>query len=228
MKMTRLAMGLARGIAFGGSVMAPNAQAQFAVIDVANMQQQIVQYANMIQQLQQLQAQLSQAQKAYAAITGGRGMGGLSKENFTANVPKTWQETLNAMNGGGKVGALANQIKNAASQLQSGNFEGVSETVLTSLDQGMDRAASGQALNAQVFEGSGARFDRIQSLMGQIDSATDAKAAADLNNRIAAENAMLMNELIKLQAMNAMLAQQQQVNAQTQAQKSFEMTSRKY
>jgi type IV secretion system protein VirB5 len=229
MKMSSLTLAVALGVAFGGGLIAPPAQATgIPVVDVANLQQQVVQYANMIKQLAELQAQLKQAEQQYAAITGGRGMGGLSRENFTQNLPTTWQETLNAMDGGGKVGQLANQIKSAASLLENGDFEGVAEDVIGNLDKSMDRAANGQALNAQVFEGSGARFQRIQSLMDQVDSAADAKAAADLNNRIAAENAMLMNEMIKLQSMNAMLASQQQVAAQQRVQEGYKMTRKKY
>ena len=229
MKPTFLALSIAIGVAISGGLVAPPAHATgIPVVDVANLQQQLVQYANMIQQLQQLQSQLTQAQQAYAAITGNRGLGGISRENYTQNLPMSWQETLNVMEGGGKVGQLANQIKDAASQLENGNFEGVAQNVVHSLSQGLDQAASAQALNSQVFDGSAQRFQRIQSLMDQIDTAQDAKAAADLNNRIASENAMLMNEMIKLQSMNAMLAQQQQMRAQEEVQRDYEMTARKY
>jgi type IV secretion system protein VirB5 len=229
MKLSSLTLTIALGIAVGGGFVAsPACATGIPVVDVANLQQQVVQYANMIQQLQQLQSQLQQAQQAYAAITGSRGLGGISRENYTQNLPTNWQETLNAMEGGGKVGQLANQIKDAASQLENGNFEGVAQNVVHSLSQGLDQAASGQALNAQIFDGSAQRFQRIQSLMDQIDTAQDAKAAADLNNRIVAENAMLMNEMIKLQSMNAMLAQQQQMRSQEEVQRDYEMTARKY
>jgi len=212
MKLSSLTLAVALSIGLGGSVITPSANATgMPVIDIANLEQQVTQYMNMVEQLRQLEAQLEQAKQQYEAITGGRSMGGISRENYTQDIPKSWQETLNAMEGGGKVGQLANQIKDAASLLESGDFEGVAQSVQETLARSMDQAATGQALNALVYDGSGERFERIQALMDQINSADDLKAITDLSVRVSVENAMLQNEAIKLQAMNALLAQQREV-----------------
>lgn len=228
MKLKALFLGVA--LAIGGSAfMAPPAQASgIPVIDVANLQQTIMQYLNMIQQLKQLEAQLTQAKEQFESITGGRGLGGILTENYTSKLPTNWQETLAGMDGGGTIGGLATSIYDSASLLESGNFEHLAGDVLDGLKDNMASAANGQALNAQTFDGSAARFDRIQGLMQQINSAGDLKAIEDLNARIAAENAMLTNELIKLQSMNALLDNQREVALQKRTQELMEMSSHKY
>lgn len=215
-------LALAAAIAVATSVAVQPAQAQMATIDVANLQENIAQYLQMIQQLKQLQAQLGQAVQQYKSITGTRGLGNILQENYTQNVPANWQQTLNIMQGGGKVGQLATQIANEASQLKNSNFAGASQQLIQGLQQSMNAAASGQALNAQIYQEAGQRFSRIQDLTNQINGAKDLKAAQDLLNRLQAENLNLQNEALKLQAMNAMLEQQQAVKAQQVIQENMD------
>lgn len=49
------------------------------------------------------------------------------------------------------------------------------------------------------------RRDTYETLMGRIEAAPDAKAAADLANRLAAESGLAHNELVRAMAMNAHL-----------------------
>lgn len=212
MKMSSLTLAIVLSLAIGGGAISTPANATgIPVIDIANLQQQITHYLNMIQQLKQLQSQLQQAKDQYKSITGSRGLGNILQENYTANVPANWQETLSAMQGGGKVGQLAKQISSAASQLKSQNFEGVAKNVVDSLSSNMESKATAQALNAEVYDGSGDRFTRIQSLADQINTAPDLKAINDLQARLQAENLSLQNEAVKLQSMNAMIAAQNDV-----------------
>ncbi|MBS0174298.1 MAG: hypothetical protein JSR64_09715 [Nitrospira sp.] len=214
-------LAVAIGVVLGTSTMVQPAHAQFAVIDVANLQQNIGQYLQMIQQLKQLQAQLTQAVQQYKSITGSRGLGNILQENYTQIVPANWQETLNIMQGGGQVGQLATQIANEASQLKGSNFAGAAQQVIQGLQQNMNASASGQALNSEVYQEAGQRFTRIQDLTNQINSTQDLKGAQDLLNRLQAENLDLQNEALKLQAMNAMLTQQQAVKAQQMLQENM-------
>ena len=56
--------------------------------------------------------------------------------------------------------------------------------------------------------------------MQRIDSATDPKAIADLQARIQIEQTMLQNELIRAQAMNAMIVNQREADYQAAQQRS--------
>lgn len=215
------------------------AQAQWVVIDPANIQsnmlnhaQDIAKYVQMVQQmqsqLQQLQQTYAQLQTQYKSITGSRDLGMIDNENYTQNIPTNWQQTLQAMQHGGQVGLLANQISQEASELQQPYFKNVGSMVTTALSTSMNQSATGQALNAQLYDESGARFQSIQQLMQQINNTTDLKGIAEIQARLEAENAQLLNELIRLQAMNAMIGQQQNIQTQQQQQQQYQLYHASY
>jgi type IV secretion system protein VirB5 len=229
--MRRKALAMALSLALGGAMssMAPEAvHAQAVVIDPANLQQAIVRYMEMVQQLQQLKAQLEQAKQQYASITGSRGLGAIDPENYNAAIPTNWHQTLAAMQNGGQVGALANQIKSEASELNQPQFAKVDATVVQALTKHLNDAATAQALNAQTYDDSGARFQRLTELMDQINSTTDMKSIGELQARIEIENGMLLNELIKLQSMNAVIDNNRRVQQQHETQDGYKLTAAKY
>ena len=71
----------------------------------------------------------------------------------------------------------------------------------TAIDQDRRDIALSQALSRGALDAAGARFESLRALIAAIPSATDAKAAMDLQARIAAEQAMLANENAKLAAL---------------------------
>lgn len=230
MKIKTLALLVALGVtAIGGITSTMPARASgIPVLDVANLMNAIQQYTQMVEQLAQLQAQLQQAKQQYESLTGSRGLGGIMYENYTGAVPRNWQETLAAMEGGGSVGSLATSIAEHASQLDDEHFNDVLDEVTASLRTNLEHDAAAQALNAQVYDNSGNRFERLQSLMGEINSAQDMKAIADLQARLQVEIGMLTNELIKLQAMNAMIAKRDSIQESETIQSSFRLRAGSY
>ena len=216
------ALPLALAITLACGLPAPTAHAQMVVLDPANLSQQILHYLNMFKQLTQLQQQLTQLKQQYPSITGIRHMAGIYKEDYLQKLPRDWKETLEGIKGLGKVGDLTKSIFKDANQLEGGNFEHVANDVVDRLKSQMMADANAQALNSEAFNGSGERFQRIQDLMQKIDGATDLKAITDLNGRLAAENAMLMNEMIKLNAMNALLENQRRVQTQAATQSLYQ------
>lgn len=230
MKIKALVLSIALGMtAISGITSTSPAYASgIPVVDVAAIAEAIKQYEQMVEQLKQLQAQLDQAKQQYESLTGSRGLGGIMTEDYTRSVPRNWQETLAAMDGGGSIGSLAKSIAEQASQLDDEHFNDVLEDVTTSLRTGMESDAGAQALNAQVYDNSGNRFERLESLMGQINSAQDMKAISDLQVRLQAETGMLMNELIKLQSMNAMIAKRDSIQESQAIQGSFRLRAGSY
>lgn len=229
--MKRTARVLALSLALGSTALsiAPEAaHAQAVVIDPANLQQAIVRYMEMIQQLEQLKAQLEQAKQQYASITGSRRLGAIDAENYNADIPTNWHETLAAMQNGGQIGVIANQIKTEASELSQPQFANVDASVTQVLGARMDNAATQQAYNAQVLNDSSQRFQRLNQLMGQIDSTTDLKSIGELQARIQIENAMLTNQLLRLQAANQLMQQNKEVQQQHETQDDYKVTAAKY
>lgn len=189
--------------------------AQVPVTDVASItqraQDQLQTIAQMVSQLEQLKAQLDQAQRQYKSTTGSRGMGSLlSGENYAA-VPTDWHETLDMMNGAGKYAGISGLAKKVL-----GTMNGVDPKVFDDVDSAYGKlygsqageAATYQALQGTAYNNTSARFGRLKTLVAKIDEAPDMKAVGDLNARIGAEQVMLQNEQLKMQAL-AQLRQSQ-------------------
>lgn len=102
----------------------------------------------------------------------------------------TEQGALNAIVGTRGMGSLAN----SQAARQSAPAPGVTTPWAPS---GLQANATQTA--AQLAS-SASRVTMLQTLIGSIDGAADAKAAADLQNRIQAEQAFLLNEATMIQA----------------------------
>lgn len=102
----------------------------------------------------------------------------------------TEQGALNAIVGTRGMGVLANN--------QAARQTAPAPSVTTPWAQSGLQANATQT--ASQLASSTARVAMLQTLIGSIDGAADAKAAADLHNRIQAEHAFLLNEATMLQA----------------------------
>ncbi len=226
MKIKALALSVALGVtAIGGITSTMPAHASgIPVLDVANLMNAIQQYTQMVEQLAQLQAQLQQAKQQYESLTGGRGMGNLSRS--TGAIPRNWQETLASMKNG-ELGDLSREIRETASLLDEDFFADVDQAIKDSLDESMASHTDQQAANQSFYDSATQRAQKMEQLANQIDGAADMKAISDLQARVAIEQAQLTNELIKLQSLNSIAQQQRETRAQQQQQQAFE-TSFKY
>src|SRR5690606_25496095 len=82
---------------------------------------------------------------------------------------------------------------------------------------GLKNLASIQQFSEQAFENTKARLGNIEGLMSQIDLMQDVKAAADLQNRIATENAAIMNTQVKLDMMDRLYENQKEIESRKRA-----------
>jgi len=189
----------------------PQAQAQWAVIDVGAIAQLIEQIATLREQLETARDQLDQARRQYDAMTGGRGMENLLRDQQRNYLPPDWQSLEGALTGAsGAYSALSRQLEavvSANAVLTPGQLAGLSDQERQQLLSARNSIAMFQVTSRRALEVNSARFASLQQLIDAIPSATDAKAAMDLQARIAAEQLMLQNEQTKLmvlqQAMEA-------------------------
>jgi len=198
------AMNWVWGMIVGCLMAMPPAHAQWAVIDVAAIQQLVVQVNYWKQQVVGMQNQLDQLKQTHSALTGGRGMEALLPTNDAQRnyLPADWAEMLKVLDGtsgsyGGLSAAVASAI-DARKVLSDARLAGLGSAERDSVLKAR-QSASGAAVMAQrAFTNAGQRFAALQSLVNAIGNAPDAKAIADLQGRIAAEEAMLSNEQAKL------------------------------
>lgn len=201
----------------------PAAQAQWAVIDVGAIAQLVQQVQLLEQELTTAQRDLQQAEQAYRAITGDRGMeellGGINRNYLPTSASQL--QVLLSQGSTGYAGLAAAMQQNLTANAVLSNAQlGALPPQSGAQLQAMRRStALLQALVGAALTTASNRFASLQQLIGAIGSASDEKAALDLQTRISAEQSMLQNDAEKLSVLfESALAQQQGVAEQAREQ----------
>ncbi len=196
--------------------------AQIPVTDVAHITQDAVnQAANIAQyiaQVEQLKIQVQQELEQYKALTGSRNLGDIFNDpKYRQYLPADWQKVYDSVKSGGYAGLTGtaksiyddNHIYDACSSIQNSDQKSVCEQEATkpALDQGMATDAYNTATD---------RLNQIEQLTQQINSTQDPKAIAELQGRIATEQAAIQNEQTKLQLYQMVADAQDKIQEQRQ------------
>jgi type IV secretion system protein VirB5 len=187
-----------------GLTAAPAAHATYPVIDVAAIRQLVAQANYWRQQIEAMQRELTQLQQTHAALTGPRGMQALlpmsdAQRNY---LPRDWAGVAQVLAGqSAQYSALAAAVEagvQGRAVLTPQRLSAMTLDERRSIEEER-RAAMGLAvMTREAYAQAGARFASLAQLVQAVGTAGDAKAIADLQGRIAAEQAMLENEQAKL------------------------------
>lgn len=180
----------------------PGLTAATAAGFVEQVEKQVQQIEQMRMQVQQAKAQVEQAKAQYDSLTGSRSLGEvLNNPAYRDYLPQDWQRVYDNVRTGGYSG-----LTGTARTIQTQNQ--VYDTC-ASLAKDPEAHAACQARSAmpaqqkafaqEAFEKAHRRLDQIEALMKQINSTSDPKAIAELQARIAIEQAAIANEQTKLQ-----------------------------
>jgi type IV secretion system protein VirB5 len=203
-----------------GLTAAPAAHATYPVIDAAAIKQLVVQINYWKQQITAMQRELTQLQQTHAALTGPRGMQALlSMSDAERNyLPKDWAGVAQVLAGqSAQYGALASAVESGIAQravLDPARLARMTEAERTSIEEERRASMGLTVMTREAYAQAGARFASLAQLVQAIGSASDAKAIADLQGRIAAEQAMLENEQAKLAVLSQVAAAEAQVREQ--------------
>lgn len=196
-----------------------NGYAQWAVIDISNLQQNIQQYMQMVEQVNQLKAQLEQLKEQYRAVTGSYGIGGLlQEETFAAGniVPGSWQEVVRLQQAG-KYKSKLDYYEGLMKAVDPLLFEKNTTRNSGAYKLSYDNTRAAFAVTDATYESVETHRRNIEQLVRRIDSTQNIKEATDLNNRLISENAMLQVAVARLAAVQGNLsasAQNEQVQSQ--------------
>jgi type IV secretion system protein VirB5 len=196
------------------------------VVDASHIAQTILVYQKHVEEVKQLieqvmtaKKQLDEAKKTLASLTGGRAMSTLvNMTGIRQALPTGFME-------------LSDSIRSLGAQGASPKARAIYEAVKRygcdkqfSRDADMQRLCEVQAYSApstlamvqESVQRSQERANKLQQLLQAVDT-SDAKAAADLHNRVLVETAMLTNEKILMDmALQSQRAQQELVTRQVQ------------
>lgn len=173
------------------------------VIDAANLAQAVQQVTAWSQQLAQMENQLNQLRAQYTAISGVRGFGDLLNNPTLQNyIPSNWQSVYQSVRSGGYSGltGAAQSLRNASAiyncQDQTGAGWGSNDTA--TCNRALNKTFQDKAYAQQAYQSSMDRMTQIQGLISQISQTQDPKGIAELQARLAGEQAALNDEQTKL------------------------------
>jgi type IV secretion system protein VirB5 len=178
-----------------GAAASPVAYAQWTVnvnSDIPAMMNQVQTMAQWAKQYEQMVQQITQMKNQYDSMTGTRGLGQiLNNPTLRTYLPDQWASIYDQVRKG--------QLQGVSSRVTSiYSSEGFDPNATGGRKRQLDVLAANKAITMQAYDASLARVQNINALMQQADSTGDMKAAADLQNRMAAENALIQNEQIRL------------------------------
>lgn len=209
-------LALAAALAF-----APPAAAQMAVHDVASYGSLLRQATTALDQLKELQAQVAEAKRLYDGFNTGSGAGALAGllkapelRAFVPDIDTYVAAAKGDLSALGDIGRKATAIR-AEARLYAAPADDV---LGQELERQGDRAARDLALGRAAAGVGAQRLEGLNQLLAALDTAPNARAVMDLQARIAAEQALSVNDQMRLQG----LAIAQDAEARLQAQRDRE------
>ncbi|HKT72100.1 MAG TPA: type IV secretion system protein [Steroidobacteraceae bacterium] len=194
------------------------AHAQFAVIDVAAIQQLVAQVTTLEQQLATAKDHLAQAQLQFQSLSGARGMERLLSSVDRNYLPGSLDELLSVVQAvPNAYGGLTHEVGAAVvanAVLTDGRLQSVGASEREQIDVSRRVAATLQGVTAQALATTSSRFASLQGLIAALAKTGDPKAVFDLQARISAEGLMLQNEQTKLLSLYELVDAQRRVNEQ--------------
>jgi type IV secretion system protein VirB5 len=190
------------------------------VIDASNLAQAVAQATTLTEQLAALQEQLNTLRAQAQTITDMYNeMRGITAHALMIPDPvQTLHDFLPAANLdpsnllSGPLSGIANNLR-GAKEIYSADtlFSGGGTQLSGAARQYRERSDfiySYMALAKEAYEKIAARRTTLEGFAAAAGTATTEKAVLDLNTRIAAENALLLNDLAQLQALQLMAMMQ--------------------
>lgn len=217
MKFKKFSLAIVAALSLG--VSAPS-MAQIPVTDAASIATEVMNHvediAKYVEQISQLKAQLDQMKQQYEALTGSRNLGAiLNDPKFKSYLPADWQNVYDSVRTGGysSLSGTAKAIYDAVKKYDSCEYLPKEDEKIACQARAV-KAAQDKAFAVDAFDRSKERLTQIEQLMNRINSTDDPKAIAELQGRIASEQAMIQNEATKLQMFQMIAAAEDRINQQ--------------
>lgn len=192
------------------------------VVDAASIGKQV---ANQLQVMEQwksqfdyMKSQITQLQQTYNSLTGIRNMGQIANNPALRNyLPQDWQQVYDSVSRGGYQGLTGsaqsifsnNQVYDLCAHIPT-------QTAKTLCEAMSVKSAQDKAYATTAYSAAQQRLGQIDQLMGQINQTQDPKAIAELQGRIAIEQANIANENTKLQLYEMMAKAEDRLQEQKQ------------
>lgn len=175
-----------------GSIAPANASG-IPVFDGASVAQAIVQVQHLKEQIDNQISQIKELENQVKAVTGSRNLGQIFKDAALDQVPDEWK-------------SIYSDIKNK-------DYKSLTGTTSYQRNSNAEDLIKSYRQTAKAIADSERRTNNLLQMMNQINQAQDVKAAADLQNRIAIEQARINNNQLMLDMSLKMTEQRNQIRS---------------
>jgi type IV secretion system protein VirB5 len=159
-------------------------------------------------QLQQMKQQYEQGKRHYEAVTGNKNFGEVHHNTgLKKSLPEQWQGLYQATQR--SMSAIKGLIDTVEGEEK---FTGSIDDMQKHIEGRMEQVAIvDKAVGLQAYEGLQGRMKQVDNLMAEIKKTPDPKSIAELQARIAIEQAYIQNEMTKLQLVSQLQRSEQQL-----------------
>lgn len=179
------------------------AQQGVPVFDAGAIAKHVEQIGKLTEQIKTMQAQLTQAKQLYESfnkLTDVNDVASLlSSSEFRKYLPKEFGEIEKLVSGGG--GSLAGVIDRYLDQNRAYQGGDANSFYRGELDRIARQTGAKHSIGQSVYDTASKRIDELEELRRKITTAKDAKDVLDLSARIQAEQAILQNEVLRMQGL---------------------------
>ena len=179
------------------------AQQGVPVSDAGAIAKHVEQIGKLTEQIKTMQAQLTQAKQLYESfnqLTDVNDVASLlSSDEFRKHLPKEFGEIEKLVSGGG--GSLASVVDRYLDQNRAYQGGDANSFYRTELDRIARQTGAKHSIGQSVYDTASKRIDGLEELRRKITESKDAKAVLDLSARIQAEQALLQNEVLRMQGL---------------------------
>ncbi|MGR5186985.1 P-type DNA transfer protein VirB5 [Photobacterium damselae] len=178
-----------------------------------NMAQMLKDYANAIDQLEQLRRQVEEARRQYESVTGSRNLGDiLDDPSLRQYLPDSWENIYNNLryNGYDGLTGVAKALRDASRVLDTCQYM-TNEQERRNCEAQAVKSSQDKAFLMDAYEKTQQQTRQLKSLQSQINRTQDPKAIAELQARIASEQAAIANNKNAVDIYQATAQAEQQI-----------------
>jgi type IV secretion system protein VirB5 len=179
------------------------AQQGVPVFDAGAIAKHVEQIGKLTEQIKTMEAQLTQAKQLYESfnkLTDVNDIASLlSSDEFRKHLPKEFGEIEKLVSGGG--GSMTGTVDRYLEQNRAYQGGDANSFYRTELDRIARQTGAKHSIGQSVYDTASKRIDGLEELRQKITASKDAKDVLDLSARIQAEQALLQNEVLRMQGL---------------------------
>jgi len=178
-------------------------------------------------QVQQMTSQIEQMKRQYDAITGIRNLGDVLNNPALRNyLGDDWQKSYDDLGKGyNGLSASAKSIYDKYKVFDRCSSMTNAANKASCYSRSM-RAANDKATWSKAFDSAKSRISQIEGLMAKINTTSDAKAIAELQGRIQAEQALVTNQQTMLTLQKQIVEAEREIMADQERQEMARLLKR--